>query len=285
MNEIPLTERVFRFKLAPWLPACYASNLGWLKHLLERLGSECTLAAWQSVCQEGDDGLLHQILSSGWAEVPVTERFDAENRIAGVFAELYPTTIAGVSPETARQLVESMPPLPQIKYTFSSLNLWKEITAYEALHLRFDGPARLAEALLERYGKQGELIIYDILRQQRIRAGGGKTSTVAEFITDFTSEPAEANLFTAGLVTELASTGEREVVLHVRQCEWARYFQERHPRVGYLMACSTDEAAYRAMNENLRLQRTSTIMEGGEVCDFRIYAADSPPVAVWRQDL
>jgi hypothetical protein len=40
------------------------------------------------------------------------------------------------------------------------------------------------------------------------------------------------------------------------------------------MACSTDETAYRAFNENLRMQRTSTLMEGGEVCDFRIFAVD-----------
>jgi hypothetical protein len=33
--------------------------------------------------------------------------------------------------------------------------------------------------------------------------------------------------------------------------------------LGYLMACSTDEAAYRAFNDTLRLQRTSTSMEGG----------------------
>lgn len=58
-------------------------------------------------------------------------------------------------------------------------------------------------------------------------------------------------------------------------CEWARYFQERHPRVGYLMACSTDETAYRAFNPSLRLQRTQTLMEGGALCDFRIYATES----------
>ncbi len=63
------------------------------------------------------------------------------------------------------------------------------------------------------------------------------------------------------------------MALTVTQCEWARYFRERHPLVGYLMACSTDEAAYRAFNPALRLQRTSTLMEGGQVCDFRIYAA------------
>jgi hypothetical protein len=61
------------------------------------------------------------------------------------------------------------------------------------------------------------------------------------------------------------------VILHVTACEWARYFGERHPSVAYLVACSTDEAGPRAVTDGLWMQRTSTIMEGGEVCDFTIY--------------
>jgi predicted hydrocarbon binding protein len=74
------------------------------------------------------------------------------------------------------------------------------------------------------------------------------------------------------LQVELVSKTAREAVLHVRECEWARYFRERHPQVGYLMACSTDEAAYRAFNPGLRLQRTQTLMEGADFCDFRVHA-------------
>jgi hypothetical protein len=78
--------------------------------------------------------------------------------------------------------------------------------------------------------------------------------------------PEEANIFTAGLDIERIRTSEKEAVVHVKECEWARYFQERHPQCGYLMACSTDEAACRAFNKNLRMQRTSTLMEGGKIC-------------------
>ncbi|MGD8531631.1 MAG: L-2-amino-thiazoline-4-carboxylic acid hydrolase, partial [Syntrophobacterales bacterium] len=81
-----------------------------------------------------------------------------------------------------------------------------------------------------------------------------------------------SNLFTAGLEIEKITETPREVVINVRECEWARYFQERHPRVGYLMACSTDEVAYKSFNRDLRMRRTQTIMEGAEKCDFKIYA-------------
>lgn len=78
----------------------------------------------------------------------------------------------------------------------------------------------------------------------------------------------------AGLEYELVRASEREVVIHIHACQWARYFQERHPRVGYLMACCVDEAEYRAANPRIRMQRTQTLMEGGEQCDFRIYTVD-----------
>ena len=277
MNETPLSKRVFPFRLASWLPRYYASYLRWLRHLLERLGHGCTLSLWQDVYQGYEDERLLPILRTGWKEVPPEERIEVGESIAEWLSKFFPAPIEGVSKEQARQLVEKMPPIHQVQQTFASPNVWKEATAYEALHLRFDGLALLTEALIRFHGKQGELIAYDLLREGRIEAGGGKTGSVAEFLSDFTSEPEEANLFTAGLVSEIVHASEREVVVHIKECEWARYFQERHPQVGYLMACSTDEADYRSFNEHLRLQRTSTLMEGGQVCDFRIYALGEAP--------
>ena len=277
MHDIPCSKRVFPFRLAPWLPARYASYLHWLKHLLERLGHDCTLSIWQDVTQDYDATLLRQILGSGWQASAQDAGMDGEASIAESCARSFPAAVEGVSQEKARQLVEKMPPIHQIKQTFPSRNVWKEITAYEALHLSFDGWALLTEALMRRYGKQGELIAYDVIREERIKMGEGKTGSVAEYISDFTAEPEEANLFTAGLEIERLHVSEREAVQHVKECAWARYFQERHPQVGYLVACSTDEVECRAFNKNLRMQRTSTLMEGGKVCDFRIYAVGEAP--------
>jgi hypothetical protein len=268
-----LATRVFPFKLSPWLRSHYGSSLHALRYLLERLGRDSTLAVWQAAYQDYDDELLRQILSTGWSEVAQDEAIDVEGSLAELVPRYFPAAVEGVSREWARQLVGQTPPIPQIRQLPSSLNVWKQTTAYEALHLRLEGLALLAEALIRFHGKQGELIAYDMLREQRLEAGGGKTGSVAEFIADFTAEPAEANLFTAGLTIENVHASEREVVLHVTECAWATYFRERHPQVGYLVACSTDEVAYRAFNKTLRMQRTSTLMEGGQVCDFRVYAA------------
>jgi hypothetical protein len=245
--------------------------------LLERLGRDCTLSLWQEVCQDYEEELLLQILRTGWKAVAPDAVTDVEESIAESLATFFPIAIEGISKEEARRLVEKMPPINQARRISPSLNVWKEATAYEALHLSFDGLALLTEALLRCHGKQGELIAYDVLREERKRSAGGKTGSVAEFLSDLISEPEEATLFTAGLQMDVLSASERELVLHVKECEWARYFRERHPQVGYLLACSTDEVAYRAFNQNLRLQRTSTLMEGGEVCDFTIYAVGDAP--------
>jgi hypothetical protein len=274
MDKAPQNNKVFPFKMAAWLPACTGNYLRWLRALLERLGCDGALSIWQEVCQMYEDALLTQILSIGWKDTPLAETVDVEKSIGELYPKYFPVVVEGVGQEDARRLVEMMPPILQVRQTFSSLNVWKDTTAYEALHLRFDGIARLCEGLIRRHGKQGELIVYDLMRESRIRAGGGKTGSVAEFMVDFIAEPEEANLFTAGLEIEIVRASEREVVLNVKECAWARYFRERHPGVGYLVACSTDEADYRAFNEHLRMQRTSTLMEGGEVCDFRIYAVE-----------
>jgi hypothetical protein len=41
-----------------------------------------------------------------------------------------------------------------------------------------------------------------------------------------------------------------------------------------MVACALDNAIYRSFNSRIRLQRTSTLMEGGTECDFRVYAVD-----------
>lgn len=273
MTELSSAPKTFPLRLAAWLPTLYAAYLRRLSYLLERLGRDNTLAVWRAADEAGEDALLRQILATGWQEAAPDAATDVDAAVAGLVARFFPTAIEGIAPEEARLFVERLPPIRQIWQTFPSPHVWREITAHDALHLRSHGLALLVEALIRRHGKQGELIAYDMHREERVAAGGGKTGSVAEFIADFTAPPKEANLFTAGLETALISCSESEVVLHVKACAWASYFRQRHPTVGYLLACSTDEVAYRAFNAGLRMQRTMTLMEGEPVCDFRIYAA------------
>jgi hypothetical protein len=271
MDYIPCRERLFPFRINA--ANFYAPYLRWLTHLGERLGIQNTLSIWKNTFNEYDDALLMTILSSGWHK-PLSDETDPQESIDNLVAESLSATNLDVSGAEVSGAIENTPPIPQIRRHFSNRTMEKEITAFEALHLRFDGPAHLAETIIGMYGKQGELIVYDMMVEGRLAAAKGETGSVADFIDDFTVESGKPSLFTAGLQSELVSKTNREAVLLVRECEWARYFQERHPSVGYLMACSTDEVAYKAFNSSLRMQRTQTLMEGGEFCDFRVYTID-----------
>lgn len=275
MEYIPCPKRRFPFRIN--FVSFYAGYLRWLRHLVERLGHQNTLSLWSSTFANYDDPLLMSILSSGWQIIKSDEANQLEREAEALIEEFFPPASAALSRSNVRNIIEDTPPIPAIKQHFSTHTIEKEITAYDALHLRFDGFARLAEALIDRFGKQGEFIVYDLMLEGRLASSQGETGRVEDFIEYFTSESDKPSLFTAGLAIEVISKSTREAVSVVRECEWARYFQERHPRVGYLMACSTDEAAYRAFNPSLRLQRTGTIMEGSDQCDFRIFAVDEKP--------
>ena len=283
MSYTPCRERTFPLRLAREFEYHYHGYLHWLKHLLERLGRECTLAVWREAFADFDAAPLSDMLSAGWEPVRVDEGADTDDVIASLLTEVFPLPVEGVSSEGARDIIDGTPPFPQIRQRFSDLNVKREITTYETLHLFRYGLALLAETLIDRHGKQGEFIAYDAMLVE-LAAAEIPQQAVADFMAKrqarFSSEPDEADMFTAGLQVEFIRGSENEVVTLVKECEWARYFRERHPRVGYLLACGLDNAMYGAFNERIRLQRTSTLMEGGSACDFRVYAVDPAPEPV-----
>lgn len=270
MNSVPCCERKFYYQID--VSTFYAPYLRWFIHLSERLGEDITLTLWKTVFEEYDDEYLRRILSSEWRKITIGQSNGVADGVDRLVTEMISAASLQITENEIRNIIEKTPPIFQIKSIFSYESIEREISAFDALHLRFDGLAYLAETLIENYGKQGELIVYDLVVDGRLANTKGEKGSVEQFMANFTAKPPRPNLFTAGLEIETISETPREVIINVRECEWARYFQERHPRVGYLMACSTDEVAYKSFNNHIRMQRTKTIMEGAEKCDFKIYA-------------
>jgi hypothetical protein len=275
MTTIPCRERTFELSLSAEVPYHAWRYLSWLKHVLERLGRQAALDLWVDALDDYDDLLLLDILSTGWEEFEADETPCTEGQLRDVAVELFNTPVEGMIPGQVRAILENTPPFAHIRRRFPNLNVRRQVTTYDALHLFHDSLALLVEKLIERYGKQGELIAYDALLEQCSPSAAPRMS-VEEYLSQraarFRSSPGKPDMFTAGLEVELVRASDTEVVTLVTECEWARYYQERHPSVGYLLACSLDNAAYRSINGRLRLQRTSTLMEGGDACDFRVYA-------------
>ncbi len=250
----------------------YKRYLRTLKKLLERLGHDNTMTIWQTAFKDYEDPLLAEILSREWHNNNA-DQVDYSDEIIDQYLNTYfSAPVEGLTPQEARDMAESTPPITQMRQKFPSLNVWRDITAYDSLHLRFHGAALLVEAMIKLHNKEGELIAYDLALEMKL--DGATQREVPEFMISMGSflKPDQPTLFDAGLDVEFLNTSDKEVIFRIKECEWARYFQDRHPRVGYLMACSTDETGARAANEKIRFQRTSTIMEGGGVCHFRYFA-------------
>ena len=270
-HHTPCQKRRFPLVLKSIVIRVETSYTFWLQYLTERLGSGAAHKVWADAFKKYDQGFLEQILASDWLPLEETkpETWPNIQALPGSSVD-----IEGMNPDEAQEFIRATPPLPQIKANFPHLDVRRDTTTYEALHLYIHGLALLTEALIDSFGKQGELIAYDILSAGKALTGQGMGGSVADFMRDFDKGLNKPDIYAAGLDVEITVAKADEHVCRVTHCEWARYFTERHPEVGYLVACSTDEAFGRGYNIHLRMERKSTIMEGGDECDFRWYSVE-----------
>ncbi len=275
-NAPPCRQRGYPIELAADFCEQYRFRLHLLKYLWERLGRESALAVWTAAPQ-GSDELTERILAADWQPTPTEHRIDVEAFITRAVAELFPIGLEGLDAARARAMVDAMAPFPALRARFGDLNVTRAISSYETIHLFFHDIARLAETLIELHGKRGELIAYDAMlfaqvidQKERLDASEYLQAKHVRFQKGF----ADPNLFTAGLERRIVRASDKELVWQVTQCEWARYFREHHPKVGSIISCTTDHALYGSHNPKIRLQLTSTLMEGDGACNFRLYAID-----------
>jgi hypothetical protein len=275
MNADTQQERRFTLRLTEAYTITQGKYLHWYRHLLDRLGPIATNEVWRQSFEELADSSFQKIMSGGWVPDATASPEEADSALDSSLARLFPEAISGISAAEAGDLVANTFPLLQMQQHFPDLAVQKALSTYDALHVTHHGLASLVETLLDVYGKAGELMAYDILLSEIALADMPQLSVevfIAQRQARFEKPPTVPDIHSAGLDVTLVKVGRNEIINHVHACEWARYYRTNHPRVGFLLACSCDDAAYRAMNPRLRLERKSTIMEGGEMCDFRIFA-------------
>ena len=70
-------------------------------------------------------------------------------------------------------------------------------------------------------------------------------------------------------IEPIANT-DKELSLNVRGCKYAEYFKSLgEPELGAMLTCEIDPPMTTAIDSDLTLERTQTIMRGGSHCDFR----------------
>ncbi|RMF20423.1 MAG: 2-amino-thiazoline-4-carboxylic acid hydrolase [Deltaproteobacteria bacterium] len=79
-------------------------------------------------------------------------------------------------------------------------------------------------------------------------------------------------LFSAGgaLEVEPRERGDDEIAFDVTRCRYAEFFREHGLKeFGFLISCARDRAAAEGLSPDLEFERTTTIMQGADRCDFR----------------
>jgi hypothetical protein len=65
--------------------------------------------------------------------------------------------------------------------------------------------------------------------------------------------------------------------MDVTQCRYAQFFRELgEPELGFLLVCSSDFHMAEGFGTDVELQRTQTLMQGADHCDFRYGRRKSP---------
>ena len=265
------TDRRFNLSISWEVNEQLATCAALYHHLIERIGSEEAQAIWESLPKQPDD-LMKQILS--YEAVEETEPCAPDELTEGV-GEAFATPLRGIDAAAAEEFLLSSPPFSWLRDAHPSLQGTLSLTTYEALHLSRDALAGICETVIERFGKAGELMIYDALNaewQSVITKKMSGADFMRNRLSRYKNPSKELDIFGAGLDVELKSGDDKEILAHVTLCEWARYFLDRHPSVGYLLACSLDDPVYRLQTDEVRFQRRCTLMEEGEYCEFRFYA-------------
>lgn len=95
------------------------------------------------------------------------------------------------------------------------------------------------------------------------------------------SEPGEATLESfhsllpqwkqnGALEVEMLNESDTQVHYNVTRCKYAEMYSEMGlSNIGHILSCGRDGTFCTGYNPNIKLERTQTIMQGAEHCDFR----------------
>ena len=117
------------------------------------------------------------------------------------------------------------------------------------------------------YKRVAEIFEKEYVKSTKENVAKNPVSSFIEWVQrheDGTSMWVHANIDEPSIVTEDTR------ICNTVGCLWADTWREWGAEdVGYLVCCSADFATIPAQHPNLRLERTTTLMEGANRCDFK----------------
>ncbi len=141
--------------------------------------------------------------------------------------------------------------------------------------------APIAKVLLEGFIKHfGEADVIKVLnkiveedaiksaKELVLRVGGNSMKDLAKVVREVWAED-------DAMTMEFLEETDDTLSFNVTRCRYAEvYDKEGIKELGLCLSCNRDEPFTRAFNPEFKLIRSKTIMEGAEICDFRIVRED-----------
>jgi len=136
------------------------------------------------------------------------------------------------------------------------------ITLIREFELRF-GKEKVHEILKEYFGSQSIASCRSMV--ENLENPISSIEDFRKFIKDLDSRPFSQKT----MVNEHPESPAGQAIRTTKHCLWADIFKELGAAdIGKIMLCDTDHLTAEVFHPNLRLERTKTIMEGADCCDF-----------------
>ncbi len=122
----------------------------------------------------------------------------------------------------------------------------------------FDKAMEVASAAIQR----------DAINVGKTMAGKFGGTTIKELHRVISEVWAEENAIVFSILEET----DRRLSFNVTRCLYAELYDRLGLKeFGFCLSCNRDEPLIKGFNPRMKLTRTQTIMQGADVCDFRIY--------------
>ena len=141
--------------------------------------------------------------------------------------------------------------------------------AQREIEARIAGPlikAFMAEIGDERTLEIAREVITALARESgkelRELAGGGSLEDFARAMARWSKDDA--------VTSDLLEFTPEKISMNTTRCRYAEMYRELGmPELGFALSCARDFAMVEGFNPKIKLERTQTIMEGANHCDFR----------------
>tara|TARA_B100000676_G_C18004495_1_gene802883 strand:+ start:113 stop:622 length:510 start_codon:yes stop_codon:yes gene_type:complete len=144
------------------------------------------------------------------------------------------------------------------------------VLARREIEARIAGP--LIKAFMEEFGKKKTIEIASNVilklaqengRDLAARAGGNTFDDLANATTQWSAGGA--------IEREVLDKSETNYDFNIVRCKYAEMYKELGlTDLGFVFSRGRDGSMYSGFNEKIKLERTQTIMQGAEYCDFRL---------------